>query len=70
MEELIQLVSEKAGISSDQAKAAVETVLSFLKQRLPEPIAAQVDALLAGGSGSVEEVTNAVKGLGGLFGRR
>jgi len=70
MEELIQLVSEKAGISSDQAKAAIETVLGFLKERLPEPIAAQVDGLLAGGSGSVENVTNAVKGLGGLFGRR
>lgn len=70
MEELIKLVSEKAGISSDQAKAAVETVLGFLKERLPEPIAAQVDGLLAGGSGSVENVTNVVKGLGGLFGRR
>jgi hypothetical protein len=70
MEELVQLVSVKTGIPSDQARGAVETVLGFLKERLPAPIAAQVDGLLAGGSGSVENVTNVVKGLGGLFGRR
>jgi uncharacterized protein (DUF2267 family) len=70
MEELAQLVSAKAGITPEQARAAIETVLGFLKERLPEPIAAQVEALLMGGSGSVENVTNAVKGLSGLFGRR
>jgi uncharacterized protein (DUF2267 family) len=70
MEELIKLVSERAGISSDQAKAAVETVLGFLKERLPEPIAAQVDGLLASGAVSTGNVNNVIQGLGGLFGRR
>lgn len=70
MEELVQLVSTKAGIAPEQARAAIEAVLGFLKERLPEPIAAQVEALLTGGAGSVENATNMVKGLGGLFGRR
>ncbi len=70
MEELAQLVSEKAGISSDQAKAAIETMLGFLKEKLPEPLASQVDMLLTSGSGSMDNVNNVVKGLGGLFGRR
>jgi uncharacterized protein (DUF2267 family) len=70
MEELIQLVSEKAGIPTDQAKAAVETVLGFLKERLPAPIAAQVDGLLASGAVSTDNVNNVIQGLSGLFGRR
>lgn len=67
MEELVQLVSARTGIAPEQARAAVETVLSFLKERLPAPLAAQVD-----GSGAIspDNLTNAVQGLGGLFGRR
>jgi len=68
MEELVKLVSEKAGISSDQAMAAIETVLGFLKDKLPAPIAAQVDGLLK--SGTDANVNNVVRGLGGLFGQR
>lgn len=34
MEELIKLVSSKVGISEDQARSAVETVVSFLKAKL------------------------------------
>ena len=34
MDELVKLVSQKTGISEQQAKAAVETVLNFLKQKL------------------------------------
>ena len=35
MDDLIKLVSEKAGISRDQASKAVDTVTSFLKEKLP-----------------------------------
>ena len=70
MDELITLVSQKVGISTDQAKAAVETVLGFFKEKLPAPIAGQIDGLLAGGTGSLGQATDMVKGLGGLFGKR
>lgn len=70
MEELIQLVSAKTGIAPEQARTAVETVLGFLKERLPAPLAAQVDGLLSNGAISPDNLTNALQGLGGLFGRR
>jgi len=63
MEELVKLVSEKTGLPAETAKTAVEVVINFLKQKLPAPIAGQIDAALSGGG-----VDGVVKGLGGLFG--
>jgi len=48
MNELVNLVSQKAGISADQARTAIETVLGFLKQKLPAPVAAQIDSVMSG----------------------
>jgi hypothetical protein len=64
MDELIKLVSQKRGISEGQAKTAVETVIGYLKQKLPAPIAAQIDGVLAGGLPDVS------KGLGGILGKK
>jgi hypothetical protein len=49
MEELIKQVTAKAGISDEQARTAVNTVIGFLKTRLPEPIAGQLDNLTGSG---------------------
>jgi uncharacterized protein (DUF2267 family) len=65
MDELIKQVSQKANISPDQAKSAVDTVLAFLKDKLPAPLADQVKAALSGQQVDASAVTNA---LGGLFG--
>ena len=62
MEELIRQVTERTGISPEQAQTAVITVLGFVKGRLPEPIAAHLDGFLGGGAGGAEG------GLGGLGG--
>jgi hypothetical protein len=70
MDELVKLVSQKAGISQEQAKAAVSTVLDYLKQKLPAPVAGQIDGLLAGGSGAAGSIGDVAKGLGGLFGKK
>lgn len=67
MEELVKLVSQKAGISPDQAKTAVATVMSFLKDKLPAPVAGQIDSLLGGGGDMAKNVTDS---LGGLFGKK
>ncbi|MGI9649113.1 MAG: DUF2267 domain-containing protein [Acidimicrobiia bacterium] len=42
MDKLLELVQEKAGISADQARSAIEAVVDFMKDKLPEPIASQV----------------------------
>jgi hypothetical protein len=65
MDELIKLVTQKTGISEEQARGAIDTVLNFLKQKLPAPIAGQIDGILSGSAGS-----DALKGLGGLFGKK
>lgn len=62
MDQLVKLVSERAGIPPETAKVAVETVLAFLKERLPAPIASQIDGIIGNTGGSSG-------GLGGLFGR-
>jgi hypothetical protein len=65
MEELIELVSKKANIGENSAKVAVNTVLDFLKDRLPEPFASQVDSIIEGG-----QADDIMKGLGGLLGKK
>lgn len=64
MDELIKLVSQKTGLPQDKAKVAVETVIKFLKGKLPPAIAGQIDTVLAGGN-LPDTLT---KGLGGLLG--
>ena len=63
MDELVKLVAQKTGLPQDQAKVAVETVIGFLKQKLPAPVAAQIDGVL-GGSGAAD----VAKGISSLFG--
>jgi uncharacterized protein (DUF2267 family) len=46
MDDLVKLVQQKTGISEEQARTAVATVIDFLKERLPAPIAGQVDGVL------------------------
>jgi hypothetical protein len=53
MDELIKQVTSKAGISEDQARTAVTTVLGFLKDKLPAPIAGQIEGVMSGAGGGV-----------------
>jgi len=66
MEELIKQVTAKTGISEDQARSAVTTVLDFLKNKLPAPIAGQIDNVIGGASGTAGDLAAKV---GGLFGK-
>ena len=59
MEELVQQVSQRAGISEEQAKLAVETVADILRERIPSPYNKYVDSFLNG---------EGVGGLGGMMG--
>jgi hypothetical protein len=72
MDELIKQVVERTGISEQQARGAVDTVLGFLKTRLPEPIAGQLDGIVSGAGGAVgglaDKAGDALGGLGGIFG--
>jgi hypothetical protein len=67
MDELIKIVSAKTGLPADKAQAAVSAVLEFLKDRLPAPLAGQIDGIVGGGKGDAGDVLG---GLGGLLGKK
>jgi hypothetical protein len=67
MESIVKFVAEKTGISESQAQVAVDTVASFLKEKLPAGMGSQLDSLIQGG-GSMDSITDSLKdGLGGMF---
>jgi uncharacterized protein (DUF2267 family) len=69
MDELIKRISEKTGISEDQARSAVGVVSNFLKEKLPAPIAGQVDNVLGGAGGGVsDKLGDAAAKVGNIFG--
>jgi nucleoid DNA-binding protein len=59
MDELVKMISEQAGISEAQARKAAETAVSFLKDKLPAPLASQVDNVL--------DNENVIEGAEGLL---
>lgn len=73
MDELVKLVSSKAGIDEAQAKKAVDAVMGFLKDKLPAPIAGQLESVLSSdaAAGQVENLLDQGMGaLGGLLGKK
>ena len=68
MDELVRQVVERTGISESQAQTAVTTVLGFVKGRLPEPLAGQLDGLLGGAAGAAGGLAGAAGGLAGTAG--
>lgn len=64
MEEIIKQVVEKTGISEDLAEKAVEVVIDFLKDKLPAPLASQIDSILSGET----DLGDLTKGIGSLLG--
>ena len=71
MEQLIKMVSEKTGISEVQAKTAVETVVSFLKDKMPGGLGTQVESFIKGGAaGSTDDMLGGLKDkMGGILGK-
>ena len=68
MEELIKRVSERAGISEEQARSAVETVAEFLKEKVPAPYSSYIDSFMSGGSGGSGGGLSGI--MGSMFGNK
>jgi hypothetical protein len=64
MDELVKAITEKTGLPEAQARQAAQVAVDFIKEKLPEPLAGQIDNILAGGG--AEDLLK--KGLGSLFG--
>jgi hypothetical protein len=71
MDQLVNMVAQKVNIPPDKAREAVDTVIGFLKDKLPDPIAGHIDGLLhGGGGGSGDMLGGAMQGLGDMFGKK
>ena len=65
MDELVNMLTEKTGLPEDKARLAADTVVNFIKAKLPGSVAGQVDSALSGESSS--SITDR---LGGIFGKK
>lgn len=72
MDELIRQVTERAGISEEQARTAVQTVMGYLQNNMPAGISEQLGGLLGGGAGGggglADRAGDLMGGLGGILG--
>ncbi len=67
MDELVNTVAQRTGLSQEQARAAAQATIDFLKSRMPPQLAGQVDNALKGGGGNMGDIA---KGLGGMMGQQ
>ncbi len=68
MEAIVQLIAQRTGLPESTVQTVIEAVLGVLKERLPEPIAAQVERVLLEGEEGID-VDDIARGLSSLFGR-
>lgn len=69
MNEMIQRVIQRTGLPEDKAATAVQTVIGFLKEKLPGPVASQLDSVAGGdGAGRADKTGGIGANLGGMFG--
>lgn len=69
MNEIIQRLIAKTGLPEQQAAVAVETVIGFLKEKLPPSMGAQLDSLVSGQPGAMDKMGGLGASLGGMFGK-
>jgi hypothetical protein len=72
MDQLVNEISTRTGITQDQARQAVQMAVDFVKQKLPPALASQVDGVLGGtNSGDMaQQAQQALGGLGDMFGKK
>jgi hypothetical protein len=63
-QELVRMVAERTGVSEEQARKAAETVIGYLKDKLPAPISSQLDTAASGGGTDLGKMA---EGLGNRF---
>ena len=66
MDELVKIVAQKTGLPEETERQATEVVLEVLKDKLPAPLAGQIDGLLSGEGGP--DLGGIAQGLGGMLG--
>ncbi len=83
MNELVRLVQQKTGLSPEMSETAVNTVVGFIKAKLPAGMSSGLDQLLgasatgeasgdtaAEGGGLMDKAKSMMAGLGGVLGNK
>lgn len=69
MNEVVKMVSQKTGLDEAKSQQAVEAVMSFLRDKLPAPVASQIDNVMNGDGASKRGGMGGVaKSIGGMMG--
>jgi hypothetical protein len=64
LDQLVATVSQKTGITPDKARQAVDSVVSQIKAKLPAPVSAHIDEMMAGNyQGTVADVEAKFKAM-------
>ena len=72
IDELVQQISQRAGIPEDKARSAAHAAVEFLDGRLPAPVGGNLKRLVEGGGaggGGMPDLGDVAGGLGGMFGK-
>ena len=69
MEELAKAIAAQTGIPEPQAQQAAEVAIKFIKERLPEPLAGQLETALENPE-MLENAENLFNLGKGLFGKK
>jgi hypothetical protein len=74
MEELIRQVTERTGITESQARTAIDTVMGYMRDKLPASASGMIDGVVGGGAnaagGVADTAQNVLGGIGGIFGKK
>jgi len=65
MDELKAQLSEKLGLSEEMSQQAVDMVLGFVKDKLPEGLQGPVDSIMSGEMPDADGLLDKAKGLFG-----
>jgi hypothetical protein len=63
MDEIVQILQEKAGLSPDQAQEVAQAIVGVIKSKVPSEFQPMVDQFLGGGDAQASS-----GGIGGLLG--
>ncbi|MGA2489203.1 MAG: hypothetical protein ABSF99_03315 [Anaerolineales bacterium] len=67
MNELVNMIVNKTGIPAATAQTIVNTVVDFLKKKLPAPVGSQLDGLLSN-QAAVNTAENVIGNVASKFG--
>ena len=61
IDEIVNQIAQKTGISKEQSKTAVTTTIGFIKDKLPVGIGSQLDGLIQGKDIDLKQAGDLIK---------